>query len=396
MSFLDKKITEIEDRIKLINQHVKQLEQFNGTLLCYTDFLRKELDSINEDLEKVKTRLDLMRKWYPHKEQEILPDLRSKLLLTTILRELIRIESEFYFQIDLLVPSLRSWIYQKDDPEIAFYHKLLTGFIDSLIRHMGLEEHALSIFRDAYTCHSCFIKFRQLKGHVISLPFSELLTLRRWPISAHEVGHAYYDVHFRDFESQLFPLLKEYIIKLRPELKRETERAVNIWIEHWVPELAADCVAVKALGPSFVIQFLSDALHFNPMHVDLFEPTHPPTKLRVNFQLEALKTLDLSGFDVNSLSAVWDSFTHNTVYKVEPFVEYLLSPEIVEEARKTNNLIREMPIKERWSEILNSAEALSKNQWIKTDLLTLMCAIGLLPPSYNIEWIFKSLREEGF
>lgn len=255
----------------------------------------------------------------------------------------------------------------------------------------------LSVFRDNYLCHSCFVGWKKVKGHVVCAPFSEVSTLRRWTILAHEIGHAFFDVHAKQFENKVFPKVRSKIFALSSGIvKEDIPRAAQIWLESWIPELAADCVATKSLGPAFVSTFISDALHWNPKHVDFQQPTHPPMDTRVRFQLKILGLLDLEDFNVNKLSQVWNSYTRNVIYEIDPFVEnLLLSPEVVDTAsEEILELVKTAPIRDIWISILDAKDMLQAKEWKKISVVSLVGALTLLPSAFGLSWILERLIGE--
>lgn len=131
-------------------------------------------------------------------------------------------------------------------------------------------------------------------------------------IFAHEIGH-YFDRN-KNIWSGIFTKVVQpsnsYFQQLKQFLKRHDNAPVNdaevfmtlhnSALGAWVREAVADCVAVYLLGPAFIfssqellISLLGQSYVLNNNLIDSPAPTHPRSGLRLKFQLEILKSLQL-------------------------------------------------------------------------------------------------------
>ncbi len=384
-------------RIQTARRLIQRLRDPNTALSTYVEFAEASLASIASEVDAAKRLIALIIRRIPSVQivsEEIEPTLSR--ILTALVREIVRIESRFYFEIDTLVPYLRNWALQANDEDVTYERKLLEIFTNDLITEVGLNERAILVFTDQYACHSCLLEGGTPRGHVVSAPFSEFTRLGRWVVIAHEIGHGYFDYHWTELESEVAPSLAIAIRELRPDRRRESQLATEIWLGRWIPELIADCLAVKLVGPSFTLQFMSDAIHDNPFFVEELEPTHPPPATRLSFQLQILRFLDLPGFDLPNLESRWSAYVAHVQYAVEPFVQFLLSPQIVEYVTAAvQRIVSVAPIRRIWPDILDAKSSLLKHEVGKVRLMPLICALGLLPSTFDANWVLDDLKAEG-
>ncbi|MFJ1122349.1 hypothetical protein [Bacillus thuringiensis] len=144
-------------------------------------------------------------------------------------------------------------------------------------------------------------------------------------IFAHEIGH-YFDRN-KNIWSDIFTRValpgNNYIQQLKPFFKRYDNIPIDdaevlailnkSVLGAWIREAIADCVAVYLLGPAFIFssqELLISVLGRNYILtnnlIDSPAPTHPRHGLRLSFQLETLKSLQLYDALPTSIQTVLD------------------------------------------------------------------------------------------
>jgi len=170
--------------------------------------------------------------------------------------------------------------------------------------------------------------------------------------------------------------------------QRDFENIIYIWARKWIPELVSDCFSVKTLGPPYVIQFMLMALDSEPENIDV---SHPPNNLRVNFMMDLLESLALPRFDIDFYRGVWNSYSRSIT---QPSSQYILDEEVVVNALSgIDAVVRDTPIRGKWTEILSAEEALSSGNLPEKDLVSIVSAAALLDTTINLDQIYKALLE---
>jgi len=390
----ESKIEDIRSRIAFLSDIVVKYKAVTSGIDLFLRFIEEELDASKKDLQEVEANLQILKTWFAYQDGAALTDRQPKYMLTGILRSLSNIESALYLRADSILPLIQAWLFQELDLPLRAYHQLLTQYVNQLTRHAGLEDPHIAIFAEEYFNQNCAHPEQPPSAHILSMTSSEAKMLRRWPILGHEIGHSIYDWKKDYFEKNISPKITAAFRSIPASVdKKELLEAENIWLENWLQELVADCVAVKTLGPSYVSQFIIDALEANPLRVELPRPIHPPMDLRVTFQLEVLEDLPLPGFDSSAIKSSWETYLRSIVYGANPFVENVLLDHRVVMAAKTHtaSAVQSAPAVGLWPRVQMVKAGLERDRMEPEDLLTYVSALSLLPRSFPQERIVQRL-----
>jgi len=392
------KIDDIRNRIAFFRDTIVKHQAGRLEIVPFLQFIEEELEASERDLQEVETNLQILKSWFGYQDGVILTDRQARYMLTGILRSLSNTESALYLRADSVLPPVQAWSFQEIDLPLRAYHQLLTQYVEQLTKHAGLEDPHMAIFAEEYFNLTCAHPRQSPSAHILSATCSEARMPHRWSILGHEIGHSIYDWQKEYFERTISPEITAAFRLIPASVDRkELLEAEDTWLENWLQELVADCVAVKTLGPSYVSQFVIDALEANPLRVELPRPIHPPMHLRVSFQLEVLEGLSLPGFDPSAFKGSWETYLRNIVYGANPFVEnVLLDPGVVTPAKAIiTSAVQSTPAVELWPRVRRVKEGLECNRMEPEDLLTYVSALSLLPRSFPQERVVQRFTVAG-
>lgn len=114
------------------------------------------------------------------------------------------------------------------------------------------------------------------KGSLFALPKISKRDCLMWPLLAHELGHAVYEL--RSIETTIIP-------KLIPV---GTRRWLNPKILNWTKELVCDLIALHVFGPAYYFAFVESVLFFYCGPVRGATETHPAPWDRCEFMFHTL------------------------------------------------------------------------------------------------------------
>ena len=282
------------------------------------------------------------------------------------------------------------WRHQREDRSTRKGHKLLVDFIHGLLQLSGIHEVMIAVLGEAHACLP--LSWDPIIKHVVFATYSEIQTIQRWVLLTHEIGHAFYDLHFEEFDASVIPQVIRKLVETRPPTmgQQDLENIIRIWTRKWIPELASDCFAVKTIGPPYVIQFLLLALNSRPNHVD---GSHPPFNLRVDFMMDALESMALSNFEIDFYRDVWGSYSRSITH---PSSRYILQEEVVETALSgIDAIIRETPMRGKWIDILAAKRDLTCGKVPDKDIVSIISATALLEPVIDLGFVYSALSERN-
>ena len=386
MLLLDQKANDILSKITFAEERVRKIKSPDKVLETYIEPLLKWLNGLEEGVKDIQRDFEKFSHEVSFEETDYLREEPQRKLLTDILRALEDIERRFYIGADAFLPLIPIWSNQRRGREIKKQHRLLMYFVENLLELSHIPESMMAIIGEDYACLP--LSWGQTIKHVLFGTYSEIENLRKWVLLAHELGHAYYDLNTEKFSAALLPTVIRKLIEVKPinVEQRELESAIYTWTRYWIPELVADCFAVKTLGPSFLKQFMLTALDSEPNRIEI---THPPSDLRVRFMADTLDSLGLPDIDTESYWFVWRSYCYSVS---RPSSLYIVHEEVVKTVLSGIDLImQEMPIKKKWTDILKAKKTLSDGALPDQDLLCIVSALTISEPSIDFRPIYKEL-----
>ena len=306
-------------------------------------------------------------------------------LLAAILRDFEDIERRIRLGLDTFLPLIPIWNNQRDSNETKQHHRLLMNFVSDVMQLSHINGQVMTIIGESYACLP--IEWEQ-RTDVIFGSYSEVKSLRKTVLLAHEIGHVFYHKNEYEISSNVIPQVLRKLSQNRPPNVDETilEQARYIWAQHWIPELVSDCFAVKTLGPAFLLQFMLIALDSQPNRV---EATHPPSNLRVKFMADTLNALNLSDIDISNYQNTWDSYAHTVS---NPSSMVITDDEVVKTALDCiATTIIPTGIDEKWTEILAARRAIENCEVPSQDLVSTICALALEENGLDLSRIYEEL-----
>jgi len=374
INFAEKKIGAISSPDKILGTYLKDLADW---LKMLKDQVRTAQNEFREFVEETN-----------FSESDCLLNEAQRGLLKDMLRTYEGIEESFYLGVDTFLPLTSVWVHQRSDENTKRGHRLLIRFIQGLLRLSKIPEEMMTILGESHACLP--LSWGNIMKHVVFVTYSEMESMRRWALLAHEIGHAFYDLHIEEFNSSVLPLVMRKLVETRPLNlgQRELENIIYIWTRNWIPELVSDCFSVKILGPPYAVQFMLLALNSEPNRTDV---SHPPVNLRVNFMMNTLESLALPQFNIEFYRNIWNSYSHSIT---RPSSQYILHEEVVEAALSgIDRVTHDTPITNKWADIFAAKQALSNGKVPDKDLVSIVSATTLLDPAINLDAIYKILLE---
>jgi hypothetical protein len=386
MLLLDQKASDILSKITFAKERVKKIKSPDNILETYIEPLEDWLNTLEQRAKDAKKDFEEFVRETNFIEESYLQEEPQRRLLADILRDFEDIERRFYISVDAFLPLIPIWSSQKRGVEIKRQHSLLVYFVIDLLELSHISESMMAIIGEDYACLP--LSWGQTIKHVVFGTYSEIENLRKWVLLAHEVGHAYYDLNAEKFSAALFPQVIRKLIEVKPINleQRQLESVIYTWTRNWIPELVADCFAVKTLGPPFITQFMLTVLDSQP---NLIESTHPPSDLRVGFMMDILDSLSLPDDDTKSYRNVWRSYCYSVS---RPSSLYIIHEEVVKTALNgIDSIVQEKPIKKKWTNIQKAKRAISDGALPDQDLLCIVSAFAISEPSIDFHPIYKEL-----
>jgi hypothetical protein len=114
------------------------------------------------------------------------------------------------------------------------------------------------------------------EGSLLALPKIAKRDCLSWPLLAHELGHAVYDL--RSLETDI---IQAFV----PEGERTL---LNPRILNWAKELTCDLLAIRMFGPAYFFAFVASVLFFDSAPMRMAAETHPAPWDRAEFMLKYL------------------------------------------------------------------------------------------------------------
>jgi len=374
IDFAEKKIKAISSPDEILGTYIKDLTDWLNVLKDQVSTAQNEFREFIEETN--------------FSESDYVRDEAQKGLLKNMLRTYEEIEASFYLGVDTFLPLMPVWIHQRYNEDTKRGHKLLVDFIQGLLRLSRIPEVMMTILGEAHACLP--LSWGNIMKHVVFVTYSEMESLRRWVLLTHEIGHAFYDLHFEEFNSSVIPQVMRKLVETRPLNigQRELETVIYIWTRKWIPELVSDCFSVKTLGPPYAVQFMLLALNSEPDRTDV---SHPPFNLRVNFMMDTLESLALPDFNIDFYRNVWNSYSRSIT---RPSSRYILNEEVVEAALSgIDAVVRDTPIRTKWADILSARETLLAGNVPEKGLVSIVSATALIDQTINLAPIYKGLLE---
>lgn len=388
MLLLDQKASDILSKIAFTKARIKKIKSPDKILETYTGPLMNWLDTLEERVKDAKKDFEQFLREATFTEESYLTEEPQQKLLADILRAFEDIERRFFIGVDTFLPLISIWSTQRKRTETKRQHRLLTYFVEDLLELSQIAEPMMTIIGENYACLP--LNWGRVMKHVVFATYSEMENMRKWVLLAHEIGHAFYDLNVQKFSSNLIPQVIRKLIEVKPinVKQRELESMIYMWTREWIPELVADCFAVKTLGPSFVTQFMLTALNSQPNRIEF---THPPSDLRVRFMMKILDSLDLPYINTRSYRNVWRSYAHSVS---KPSSLYVVHEEVVKTALDgIDSLVQERPIEKKWTDILKAKKAISEGVLPEQDLLCVVSAFAISEPTVDSLLIYKELSK---
>jgi hypothetical protein len=386
MLLLDQKASDILSKIAFAKERIKKIESRDKILETYTGPLMNWLDTLEERVKDAKKDFEQFVREATFTEESYLTEEPQQKLLADILRAFEDIERRFFIGVDTFLPLIPIWSTQRKRTETKRQHRLLTYFVEDLLELSQIPESMMTIIGENYACLP--LNWGQVMKHVVFATYSEMENMRKWVLLAHEIGHAFYDLNVQKFSSNLIPQVIRKLIEVKPinVEQRELESTIYMWTREWIPELVADCFAVKTLGPSFMTQFMLTALNSKPNRIEF---THPPSDLRVRFMMDILDSLVLPHINTRSYRNAWRSYAHSVS---KPSSLYVVHEEVVKTALDgINSIVQERPIEKKWTDILKAKKAISEGVLPEQDLLCVVSAFAISEPTVDSRLIYKEL-----
>ncbi|KPV63974.1 MAG: hypothetical protein AOA66_0491 [Candidatus Bathyarchaeota archaeon BA2] len=388
MLLVDQKASGLLFKINFAREEIAKIKSPDEILINYLEDLKIWLNKLENQVRKNQELFKQFVTTTNFIEKDHLRDEPQRRLLADILRVCRDVERDFYLGVDAFLPLISVWFHQRSDEGTRRQHKLLVSFIQDMLKLSNIPEVTMVILGETHACLPLY--WGKTTRHIVFATLSEIKNLRRWGLLAHEMGHAFYDLNFEEFYLNVIPQVIRKLAETKPiNIKpSEFEDTIYIWATKWVPELAADCFAIKNMGPSFLTQFMLIALDSEP---DRVEPSHPPTNLRVKFMIDVLESLELSDVNVESYRNIWDAYSRSVSH---PSSRYILNEEVVNEALNgINSIVQDSPIKNKWNDIFKAREFLSQGMMPDKDLISIVSATALVDPTINLCPIYETLLE---
>lgn len=345
MLLVNQKADVLFSKIAFAEERIREIGYLDRILETYVEDLANRLNTLRDQVREAQNEFREFVEETNFAEGDYLREAYQRGLLKDMLRTNQEIEQSFYLGVDTFLPLIPVWIHQRHDEDTKRGHNLLVNFVRELLELSKIPELMMTILGETYECLPLY--WGNVTKHVVFVTYSEMESLRRWVLLAHEVGHVFYDMHFEDFNSSVIPQVIRKLVLRRPLNigQRDLENIIYIWTRKWIPELVSDCFSVKILGPPYVIQFMLMVLDSKPDHIDV---THPPNNLRVNFMMDLLESLALPEFDIDLYRSVWNSYLRSIT---QPSSQYILDEEVVEAALSGIDIVvRDTPVRDKWAD----------------------------------------------
>lgn len=386
MLLLDQKASDILSKIAFAKERIKKVKFPDKILETYIEPLMNWLDTLEERVKDTKKDFEEFVREATFTEESYLTEEPQQKLLADILRAFEDIERRFFIGVDTFLPLIPIWSNQRKGTETKRQHRLLVYFVEDLLELSHISESMMTIIGENYACLP--LSWGQMMRHVVFATYSEMENLRKWVLLAHEIGHAFYDLNVQKFSSNLIPQVIRKLIEVKPTNveQRELESTIYIWTREWIPELVADCFAVKTLGPPFMTQFMLTALNSQPNRIEF---THPPSDLRVRFMMDILDFLNLPDVNTKSYRNAWRSYAYSVS---RPSSLYVVHEEVVKTALDgINSIVQERPIEKKWTDILKAKKAISEGVFPDQDLLCIVSVFAISEPTVDFRLIYREL-----
>ena len=388
MLLVDQKAYVLFSKIDFVEKKIKAISSADEILGTYIEDLTDWLNMLKDQVSIAQNEFREFIEQTNFSESDYLQNEAQRGLLKDLLRTYEEIEDSFYLGVDTFLPLIPVWIHQRRNEGTRKGHKLLVDFIQELLRLSRICEVMMPILGEAHACLPLF--WGNVMKHIVFVTYSEMQTLRRWVLLTHEIGHAFYDSHFEEFNSSVIPQVMRKLVETRPPTmgQRDLETIIHIWTRKWIPELVSDCFSVKTIGPPYAVQFMLLGLNSEP---DRTDASHPPLNLRVNFMMDTLESMALPDFNIDFYRNVWNSYSRSIT---RPSSRYILHEEVVEAALSgIDTVIRDTPIIGEWTDILVAKRALCDGKVPNKDLVSVVSATALLEPTINLDLVYKTLSE---
>jgi hypothetical protein len=371
MYLLDKKAEDLLSKIAFAQQKISEIKSPNTVLTSYIEPLQRWTDSLKNRVEQAKAEFNLFVQTSHFNQSESIQESHQRRLLAAILRDFEDIERRIRLGLDTFLPLIPIWNNQKNDKGTKQHHKLLMRFVSDMTELSHIDGQIMAIIGEGYACLP--IEWEQRK-HVIFGTYSEVTDLPKYVLLAHEIGHVFLHRNEYEISSNVIPQVLRKLSQNRPATINQNsfEQARYIWAQHWIPEFVSDCFAVKTLGPAFLRQFMLIALNSQP---DLVEVSHPPSNLRMKFMVDILRSLNLSGFDINNYQNLWDSYALTVS---TPNSLFIIDEEVVSTAFDCiTATIIPTQIEDKWDEILKAKKSLEEGEVPNQDLISSISALAM-------------------
>jgi len=386
MFLLEQKANDIASKIAFAKEIVMSLKSPDNVLQTYMEPFVSWLDILRGRVDQAKANFEEFVHDSGFVQDNYFREEAQRRLLTDILRDFEDIERRIRINVDTFLPLILVWNNQISGTETKQQHKLLMRFIAELLQLCQLPESVMTIIGEDYACLP--LEWGQVRKHVVFCTYSEVRSVRKWVLLAHELGHTYYFKIYEKINSSITPQVIGKLYENRPINldQRNLEEMIYIWTQHWIPELVSDCFAVKTLGPAFVAQFMVTVLDSEP---DRVEYTHPPPNLRLRFMTNILDALALPDINVNSYRKMWQSYAH-TISR--PSSLFITNEEVVETALKgVDSIVIEKPIEKKWADVLEAKKALCLALIPDQDLISIVSALAIAEPNLDHSFLYEAL-----
>jgi len=388
MFLVDQKINNLLSKIAFVREEITKIKSPDEILTDYMKDLKTWLNQLENQVRKNQEEFRQFVTATKFNEKDYLKDEPQRRLLADILRACADIEACFYLGVDAFLPLIGVWSHQRSDEATRKQHKLLVNFIQDLLELSNIPEMTMVILGETY--ESLPLYWGKIIRHITFATFSEIENLQRWVLLAHEIGHIFYDLHSEEFNSTVIPHVIRKLTETKPINIEQSEfqNTIHIWTNYWVPEFAADCFAIKNIGPSFLTQFMVIALD---SELNRIEVSHPPANLRVKFMIDILESLKLFDIYIESYRKLWNAYSDSIS---TPSSYYILNEEVVNEAlNRINFIIRDSPIKDKWNDVSEARQFLSQEIVPNKNLVSIVLATALVDPEVNLHSIYETLLE---
>ena len=388
MLLVDQKADVLFSKIDFAERRINAISSPDEIIGTYINDVTSWLHILKDQVRTAKNEFGEFVEQTNFSEDSHLINEAHRRLLKDMLRTYEVIEDSFYLGLDTFLPLIPIWVRQRRNEDTMKGHKLLVDFIQELLQFSRIPEVMMTILGEVHACLP--LSWGNRMKHIVFVTYSEMESLRRWVLLIHEIGHAFFDLHYEEFNSSVVPQVMRKLVETRPLNigQRDLETIIDIWTRKWIPELVSDCFSIKTLGPPYAVQFMLLALNSEPDRTDV---SHPPSQLRANFMMDILESLELPQFDINFYRNVWNSYSLSITRPSSP---YILHEDVVEAALSgIDAVIHNTPIKDKWADMLAAKRTLSDGKVPEKDLVSIIPAAALLELNINLDSVYKVLLE---